>query len=66
MFIRRKRFHSVLWQEPCRAPRGCPDAASNGKSAEAFMPVRLIESLATTAPISDLFSDRSILSRTPQ
>jgi 3-carboxy-cis,cis-muconate cycloisomerase len=45
----------------CRAPLGCPDAASNGKSAEAFMPVRLIESLATTAPLSDLFSDQSIL-----
>jgi len=25
------------------------------------MPVRLIESLATTAPLSDLFSDQSIL-----
>jgi 3-carboxy-cis,cis-muconate cycloisomerase len=34
---------------------------TNEKSAEAFMPVRLIESLATTAPLSDLFSDQSIL-----
>jgi 3-carboxy-cis,cis-muconate cycloisomerase len=47
MFIRRKRFHSAL--------------SKDGKSAEAFMPVRLIESLATTAPLSDLFSDQSIL-----
>jgi 3-carboxy-cis,cis-muconate cycloisomerase len=47
MFIRRKRFHSAL--------------SKDGESAEAFMPVRLIDSLATTVPLSDLFSDQSIL-----